>query len=228
MLGLVKLFVALVRPEEYIYMHLVSVAQQFADRVQQLAELDRWCQLAQVNFKIQSDILATVIERNNWATNFIEALRQVLLLPRPEYVLNVTVVEVEERFTWAVFRITSLAELASDTKVAAAVNVTLGEIGFAFNPIGKLGVVYCVKNHIDGLLVGPEVHQRRDKIALQAVRLGEVDHELVRCERSILDTATTSAALDAVGVWLAGMVNIFSVTTESGVRLEDLRIKYSC
>jgi hypothetical protein len=218
----------LARSRDNIYMYLVSVAQQFADRVQQLAELDRRRQLAQVNFKIQSDILATVIERNDWATDFVEALRQVLLLPRPEDVLNVTMVEVEQWFTWAVLRITSLAKLASNTKVAAAVDVALGEIGFAFNPIGKLGVVYCIKNNIDGLLVGPEVHQRRDEIALQAVRLGEVDHELVRCERSVLDTATTSAALNAIGVWLAGVVNIFSVTTESGVWLEDLRIEDSC
>jgi hypothetical protein len=218
----------LARSRDNMYMYLVSVAQQFADRVQQLAEFDRGRQLAQVNFKVQSDILATVIERNNRATNFVEALRQVLLLPRPEDVLNVAMVEVEEWFTRAVLRITSLAKLATNTKVAAAVDVALGEICFAFNPIGKLGVVYCVKNHIDGLLIGPEVHQRRDKIALQAVRLRVVDHELVRCERAVLDTATTSAALDAIGVWLAGVVNIFSVTTESGIWLEDLRIEDSC
>ena len=138
-------------------MHLISVAQDLSLSVQQIPKLNSRSQLTQTNLKIQSNVLATVVERNNWATDLVKAGLQILLLPHPKDVVDVAVVQIEYWFTGAVVRITSLSQSTSDTKVATAVDVRDFEGGFAFDRLGKASVVFLSKDVIDELLVSPDV-----------------------------------------------------------------------
>lgn len=122
-------------------------------------------------------------------------------------------------------RITSLAQSTSDTEVAAAVDVGYGEAGLAFDRLGKAGVVFLSKDVVDELLVRPNIDQGRDKIALQAVRRREVDHELLGYKRSVLDAAATCSANNAEGVCLRCGFNLDAVTAESCIWLPDLRVE---
>ena len=90
---------------------------------------------------------------------------EILLLPHPEDVVDVAMVEVEYRLAGAVVRITSLSESTSNTEVTASVDVGNG----------KASVVLLGEDVVDELLIGPDVDQSRNKIALKTVGSGEVD-----------------------------------------------------
>ena len=100
---------------------------------------------------------------------------EILLLPHPEDVVDVAMVEVEYRLAGAVVRITSLSESTSNTEVTASVDVGNGEASLAFNGPGKASVVLLGEDVVDELLVRPDVDQSRDEIALETVGSGEVD-----------------------------------------------------
>lgn len=154
---------------------LVGVAQGASLSIQQILELNSRRKLTKANFKVKGDIFTTVVERNDRATDLVQAGFEILLLPHPEDVVDVAMVEVEYRLTGAIVRITSLSESTSDTEVTASVDVRNGEAGLAFNSPGKASVVLLGEDVVDELLVRPDVDQSRDEIALETVGSGEVD-----------------------------------------------------
>jgi len=143
-------------------------------------------------------------------------------------VVDVAVVEVEHGFTGAVVRITSLAQCTANAEVAAAVDVGDREGSLALDCTGKASVVLRSHDLVDELLVGPDVDEGRDEVALQAVRFREVDHELVRGERSVGDTSTTCSAFNTKGVRLGCGVDLDAVTAEAGIWLPDFRVEDAC
>jgi hypothetical protein len=98
-----------------------------------------------------------VVERNNRATDLVQASFEILLLPHPEDVVDVAMVEEEYRLAGAVVCITSLSESTSNTEVTASVDVGNGEVSLAFNGPGKASVVLLGEDVIDELLIGLDV-----------------------------------------------------------------------
>ena len=212
---------------EYLLL-LVSVAKEFTLSIQKIPQLDNRRQLAQTNLKVQSNVLATVVERNDRATNLVKAVLQVLLLPHREDVVDVAVVEVEDGFTGAVVRITSLSQCTANAEVTTAVDVGYREGSLALDCTGKASVVLRSHDLVDELLIGPHVDEGRDEVTLQAVRFWEVDHELVGCERSVGDASTTCSTFNTKGVRLGCGVDLDAVTAEAGIWLPDLRVEDAC
>ena len=65
-------------------------------RVQQALERSIASKLANIDLKVEGNVLATIVERLDRAANLVVASPSILLLPRPKDVVQVTVVQVEE------------------------------------------------------------------------------------------------------------------------------------
>ena len=60
---------------------LVGVAQGASLSIQQILELNSRRKLTKANFKVKGDIFTTVVERNDRATDLVQAGFEILLLP---------------------------------------------------------------------------------------------------------------------------------------------------
>ena len=77
--------------------------------IQSLLERDRRGNRRQVDLKVQSNILSTIVERDNRTTNLIQALLKVDILPLSEDTIEVAVVQVEQ---WVSGRVVCISDRA--------------------------------------------------------------------------------------------------------------------
>lgn len=129
--------------------------------------------------------------------------------------------------TGAVGCVSSLAQDAADTEVAATVDVGDGERGLALEGVGE--VVEC--RLVDGALelggVGEEVEDTGCEVTSQAGSaffFADVDLEVGAGEGTILDTAAAGATLgvEAKNVLCGQEIDELAVATEASGRGEDL------
>jgi hypothetical protein len=80
-----------------MFQGLICVAKRSALGVQQILERGIACQQPYVDLEVEGDILAAVVEGLDGPSDLVETSLQVLLLPLPEDVVDVAVVEVKER-----------------------------------------------------------------------------------------------------------------------------------
>ena len=66
-------------------------------------------------------------------------------------------VQVEQRLTGTILRITSRTQYTSDTEMAAAMDVWHGECRFALDLARKARVVGLIEDFLDELAVSPDV-----------------------------------------------------------------------
>lgn len=80
------------------FLLVVSIAKNAALCVQKIANGDRGCNGAEVDFEVGGHVGAGGVVADGLAADFVQADGRVLLLPLPVDVVDLGVVEVEERF----------------------------------------------------------------------------------------------------------------------------------
>jgi hypothetical protein len=83
---------------------LICVAKCSSLGIQQVLERGIACQQSHVDLEVECDVLAAVVEGCNGTADLVESSLQVFLLPLPEDVVDVAVVEVEEGVWYALVR----------------------------------------------------------------------------------------------------------------------------
>ena len=88
---------------------IIRVAESVTMEIQSLLERDRRGNRRQVDLKVQSNILSTIVERDNRTTNLIQALLKVDILPLSEDTIEVAVVQLEQ---WVSGRVVCISDRA--------------------------------------------------------------------------------------------------------------------
>lgn len=74
---------------------LIGITQRLSLSIQQVFERGITCELAHVDLKVQRHILSAVVKWHNRSTNLAQSCYQVLLLPLPKDVVEISMMEVE-------------------------------------------------------------------------------------------------------------------------------------
>lgn len=80
-----------------MHLRLVRIAKRAARRIEQVLDRHLRSQLAQTDLEVQRHSRASKVERVDGSANLVQPRLEVLLLPLPEDVVEVAVMEVEKR-----------------------------------------------------------------------------------------------------------------------------------
>jgi hypothetical protein len=115
-------------------------------RVQQTVERRVARQPPHVNLKCQRHMLPTIIKRLNRSSHLLQPRLQICLLPQPKDVIEVSMVQEEERIARTVGYTTSYTKHASDTKVTATMDVPRSKAWDAFHLACHTCVVWLIED----------------------------------------------------------------------------------
>jgi hypothetical protein len=189
--------------------------------IEEIPQLHTSRQRSDVHLKIQRNVLPTVVKRLHRPANLIQPLLEILLLPQPEDVINIAMMQEEQRITRTVGRIARVTKHAADAEVPAAVNVGSVKCWDSFEFAGKAGIVWLREDFFDESSIGKSVQDGRNEVAAKTVTGGEVEHELLRHKGSVHYAAAACATGDVQWVLIGSGRDEGAIAAEAVVRIKD-------
>jgi hypothetical protein len=109
--------------------------------------------------------------------------------------------------------------------MTTGVNVGRVEGSQSLDVSRKSGIILLRQHVLHQSGVSESIHDPWDEVAPEAVPFREVEHEVRRGEGSILYAATSRAACDVESVLFCSGLDVFTVTAETSLGVEDVSLE---